>query len=856
MSPFTIPSLLPANFGFTPSGLLAQQEANVRYEWGIFETALQQPLWLTLAVVSAVVALLVTIGIYSAEHRSLGAMSWIAALLRLAAVGAVLVLLADPMRRTVTTETTPSRVVLLVDTSLSMATPANETVASTTGTSDDATSNRPTKHDAAIAWLTEQAIPQLSQRHRVQVVPLHQPARGIIFPLASKTSQQPGEANSPESQTADTQPIDIPVDATRANLEDLLRPTSDHTQFTLPLAEVMERSSNGPLAGVVLITDGQQNRGDLADAQAKRLGERGAVLHTLGLGPKEPAVNSWIRFVSGSSRAYVNDRFRITVATGTNQSRSTQNNFVAPPLVELYRQVDGKEPQKIDSKAIELSMSDQSTVDRPIEGNVDFELEETDPGKYRYVAKLLPLVGEVELADNERMLDVEVVDRVTRVLMLASGPTRDYRFLRNQLQRDKAFSLDVYLQSISGAAQQNAKEVLEVFPSDTKELGAYDVIIAFDPDWTQLPTGSDALLEQCVNQRGTGLIIVPGPVHTDRWLNRRPDSRLQTLLPVMLQSDLFAMVERTPFAEKAQTVRLTKAGQNADFLMLRTSTADSSVEGGGYQFWQAKPLLYSCREVAGLKPAAIVYAKLGESEDQILMAEQFYGAGRSFYLGSTEFWRLRKESPFLFEGFFTKLIQHVAQGRLAAGDATGRLLFEQARYDLGESIQLRLLISNERDIATTDQEAKNVRLVKPSGDVETLLFAPSPNVPQAWDVSFRADEQGLYEAAYGNGSSPLTATTRVELPQRERRPVELNADLLSSLAKAGGGYFYASPVESLTGLDDRPALLGALPSRSEKRTVAGQPDQDYAEQVSRWTLGVICVCLFSEWWFRRRARLA
>ena len=45
-------------------------------------------------------------------------------------------------------------------------------------------------------------------------------------------------------------------------------------------------------------------------------------------------------------------------------------------------------------------------------------------------------------------------------------------------------------------------------------LAAYDLIIAFDPDWTQLTPEQIGLLEQWVGQHAGGLIVVGRPVNT------------------------------------------------------------------------------------------------------------------------------------------------------------------------------------------------------------------------------------------------------------------------------------------------------------------------------------------------------
>ena len=81
---------------------------------------------------------------------------------------------------------------------------------------------------------------------------------------------------------------------------------------------------------------------------------------------------------------------------------------------------------------------------------------------------------------------MEVIDRQTRVLLLASGPMRDYQYLRNQLHRDKSMIVDVLLQSAQPGVSQDAAKILEKFPSTGDALYPYDCIVAFDPNWSAL----------------------------------------------------------------------------------------------------------------------------------------------------------------------------------------------------------------------------------------------------------------------------------------------------------------------------------------------------------------------------------
>ena len=79
----------------------------------------------------------------------------------------------------------------------------------------------------------------------------------------------------------------------------------------------------------------------------------------------------------------------------------------------------------------------------------------------------------------------------TRVLLFASAATREYQFVRNLLGREAAKThvmASVYLQLPPGAPEpregvEQDATLLKHFPD---KLAGYDVIVAFDPDWSQL----------------------------------------------------------------------------------------------------------------------------------------------------------------------------------------------------------------------------------------------------------------------------------------------------------------------------------------------------------------------------------
>ncbi len=145
---------------------------------------------------------------------------------------------------------------------------------------------------------------------------------------------------------------------------------------------------------------------------------------------------------------------------------------------------------------------------------VPFEQLQNQAGSWEYFVRVKPQDRVLELSegDNERRKSVNVVDRKTRrVLILAGGPMRDYRFVRNMLYRHAAIQTDVWLQSAdsAGAVSQESNKLLSAFPKTKEELFEYDVVIAFDPGRSQLNTGQINLLRGGCSLRPAGCCWLP-----------------------------------------------------------------------------------------------------------------------------------------------------------------------------------------------------------------------------------------------------------------------------------------------------------------------------------------------------------
>ncbi|MFN9975604.1 MAG: VWA domain-containing protein, partial [Phycisphaerae bacterium] len=98
---------------------------------------------------------------------------------------------------------------------------------------------------------------------------------------------------------------------------------------------------------------------------------------------------------------------------------------------------------------------------------------------------------------------------------------------------------DVWLQTItpetSKFVSQEAKTLLTRFPETEAELFQYDVIIAFDPDWSRLSPNEQQYLNRWVSEHSGGLVCVAGEIFTPQLAMREDDFRdIRVLYPVVL----------------------------------------------------------------------------------------------------------------------------------------------------------------------------------------------------------------------------------------------------------------------------------------------------------------------------------
>ncbi len=800
---------------------LIAQLARTAFEWGRirYDADWLAPIAIFIAVVAYVIYM------YRRDAVELGRLAslWLVSLRVLAFLGLLIVYL-QPQWRNERDVVQNSRVAVLVDTSLSM------------GSDDsDASPSEPSRGQQIGELLAEGVwLNELRKTHDVVVGRFDRDLERIT--TLNKLKPDAATPRDDESKA-----IDWPKQ---------VAPRGTETRLGQALRQIIQEERSSPLAGVVVITEGQQNTGlDPADAVVTAKEARISI-YPIGMGSTQTPINVRVSDLQAPARAYPADKFTIT---GLLQAQGMTGKSVKVELLSRAAGDTSKGPGKLEkSEDVVLSGDGEETP-------VKFELPASEIGRHTFTLRVQPPQQDRNRDDNQREAVVEVVDRKTRVLLFAGAASREYQFVRNLLKRDRNIEVDVLLQTGFEGVSQDAREVLEEFPSLQNELFEYDCVIAFDPNWSELTSAQVELVERWVGEQAGGLIAIGGAVNLNDWIESAPHQVIRNLYPIEFQKRFSLTDDALYSSREPWPLEFTRDGLEAPFLWL---TDDQTT---GAAAWQDFPGVYSYTMVRGSKPGATIYARfsdprtrVGDSQPPYLVGHS-YGSGRVMFVGSGELWRLRSRDEAYFEVIYTKLVRHVTQARLLRGSTRGVLTTERDRYTPGQSVDVRARLTDARlDPLAAPQVTANV--IGPDGRLETVKLLPDSTRPGNFRGQFTVRKEGSYRLELPVPESRDEVLScppvQVTIPNLERDRVQRNDALLSEIARQTQGdvfHYYVGLDEALGRKSGVPALASVIRDASRTETIVAKPETLWDNY---WALSIICGLLCVEWLTRRLLRLA
>jgi len=213
-----------------------------------------------------------------------------------------------------------------------------------------------------------------------------------------------------------------------------LPPSGGQTAIGDALKQALAAHRNQPLAGVLMITDGQSNGGEDPRKIAEAAGKQGVPINILGMGTEQGPSNVRLAELEASPVVFVRDPVKLAAVIDSQGLRGQAAN------ARLEQRKDGGDWTEVSQTPIVLA--EDGAVQR-----IEFDFTPEATGQYDFRATVSDVPNELTEADNSATQSVKVVRQRIRVLLIAGYSSPEVQFMRNTLLRDATIDFSSWLQS-------------------------------------------------------------------------------------------------------------------------------------------------------------------------------------------------------------------------------------------------------------------------------------------------------------------------------------------------------------------------------------------------------------------------
>lgn len=670
---------------------------------------------------------------------------------------------------------------------------------------------------------------ELSDKNRVRLYGFgSEPTLRATAPAAHERmpKAESADAEAQQYQTLEALPIEFSARGATTNLERALR-------------RAVESLGSAPIASVVVLSDGGFNDGAAAEDIAQFARERNIPVHTVGIGDPAPPRNVRVAEITAPENVFQHDPFAVTARIS---AQGVEGDVLQVELRERD-EAGGSEGRVVDSKQAVVG------TDGAVEP-LRFERLEERVGRFTYSVTVTPLSGESMLDDNSRQTTINVIDSRLRVLIVAGGPSWDYRFLARLLERDETIDVSCWLQTADLNAVRDGDMVIDHLPRLAEELFEYDVIILMDPDHTELDEPWSRLVDQFVSEHGGGLLYAAARPRTPALMREAALKPLLDLLPVTLDPESDLVLNRVGhYQQNPSPIEIPPTMGSHPMLQLADDPVSSKL------LWQSVGEVFWHFPVMREKPAATVLMRHGDPRmknsygGHVLAAVQYVGAGRAAFFAFDATWRWRPYGEAVFDRFWIQTIRYLAEGRVLGGTRRATLLTENDQYSVGDAVGVTARLLDERfEPIRRDQMRATVQVDNEQSD---LVLTPQRDRPGWYAGRFVPNRTGSHRVSLrlptsaADEEEEVSREILVARPNIEVLKPQMNRDELVTLAEgsAGGKYFAVDEAAQL------PALIAdmheEIPIRSRPQTLWDRG----------FTLALLLGLLTTEWFLRKWNRL-
>jgi uncharacterized membrane protein len=484
------------------------------------------------------------------------------------------------------------------------------------------------------------------------------------------------------------------------------------------------------LAGGVVLTAGRQTPQRPVAEGLAALKDFGVKVYPVGVGSDKQPTNIDVQAVGVQDSAFKGDIVNVKATirgTGYERGHVVSITLRDKKTNRILPAPDGKLDQRVTLDS-----------DAPVEAELQFKPEEV--GTLDLVVEAEKEAGEIDDEDNARTAQVAVLDAKLAVLFVDGSPRWEYRYLKNEMIRDKTVDISCLLTSADPTFAQEGDKPIKRFPESIEEMMDYDVVLFGDVDPRQFSDAQLQLIADFVAKRGGGFGMIAGP----RWSPQAfKNTAIEPILPVMI-SRVEADENPAPITEGFRPM-LTKEGQSSSIFRF---FADK-VENEKFLTEGIQPIFWYCKGVTPKPGTGEVYAThptetAPDGRKAPLLVLGRYGAGRTLFSAIDDSWRWRfYTGESVFDTYWIQQIRYLARSKKLG---QRKLTFAAMRptYEIGDQVRLSLRILDPQLLQQLPDQIR-VEVQDGQGEVvrhETLI--KQDGQPELYAGAFTADRVGQF----------------------------------------------------------------------------------------------------------------
>ncbi len=475
-----------------------------------------------------------------------------------------------------------------------------------------------------------------------------------------------------------------------------LKPTEDRTNLSKSLQRVTEDLAGQRLAGVVVLTDGREvpqsaSANPSVTQAADHFAGQNVPVVAVVLGADRPPKNLALAGLNVQESAFANDLV-LARATLSMMGMPAGN----PVTVRLVNGVTGEQLAGVDGKPATTTVTPDaagSSASGQVQVPVEVAFRPGSVGTLDVKMVVDEVQGEIDTQDNSVAARMAVMEARVVVLFVDGDPRWEYRYLKNELIRDKLIDVSCLLASADTGFAQEGDRPITRFPTTMEELATYDVIVLGDVSPRYFSDAQLRLIEEFVSQKGGGLAVVAGVRHTP---GQYRGTVLEKVLPVRL-GGLGTAGTVPGGAVRPFRIRPTEAGTASGFFrFLPDAQANAAYIASDL------PSLFWYGQGVSAKPGVSeVYAEHPtdsgpDGRPAPLLVAGRYGAGRTIFSAIDDSWRWRYYTgESAFNTYWVQQLHWLARSR-RLGQRTFALSVEKGVVEVGQNATVRLRVLDGR----------------------------------------------------------------------------------------------------------------------------------------------------------------